>query len=446
VIETLDSPPKPQHRPFGPQGAQRAIIAATDRELVVEGPADTGKSRTAFEKIHAALSQVAGARVLYCRLTRESCTDSGLVTYEEKVLPPDHPAGRGPKRDQRHSYKYPNGSELVVGGLDKAEKHFSAEYDWVFVQECSELTEDDWENLLRAGRFGVLPYPQLFGDMNPTYEGHWLYERIDRGQTRHIELTHRDNPSLTPDRLDSLRRMTGTRHTRLYLGRRVVELEGSYYGALLSEARYGTPGRYGPLPVDPAQLTHLSFDLGATDLTTIWFWQVSGRQRWVVDYFEGSGLGIGDVGGVLQRKGQRFGYRYGTLYLPHDVAARVQAFAVETRLDGFKQLFPNNRLVVVPRVHDVAERIEATRQLIPLCWFDSSKAPVDDPEARNTAQGFQRLMQYKREYHEKTGVYSAQPRHDAASHAADGFGTFAQGWREPVVVPPPTTAILFQPR
>jgi hypothetical protein len=348
------------------------------------------------------------------------------------VLPPDHPARRGPKRDQRHSYKYPNGFELVVGGLDKPEKHYSAEYDWIFVQECSELTEDDWENLLRAGRFGVLPYPQLLGDMNPTYEGHWIYERIDRGQARHIELTHRDNPSLTPARLDSLRRMTGTRRQRLYLGRRVVELEGSYYGALLSEARYGTPPRYGPIPVDPAQLTHLSFDLGVTDLTRIWFWQASGRQRWVVDYFEGSGLGVGDVGGVLQRKGQRFGYKYGALYLPHDVQARVQAFAVETRLDGFKRLFPNNRLVVVPRVHDVAERIEATRALIPLCWFDSSKAPVEDPEARNAAAGFQRLMQYKREYNARTGVYSAQPRHDAASHAADGFGTFAQGYTEPM--------------
>ena len=48
------------------------------------------------------------------------------------------------KRDQRHSYRYENGSELVVGGLDDMEKHRSSEYDWVYVQECSEATEDDW--------------------------------------------------------------------------------------------------------------------------------------------------------------------------------------------------------------------------------------------------------------------------------------------------------------
>src|SRR5206468_2232783 len=169
--------------------------------------------------------------------------------------------------------------------------------------------------------------------------------------------------------------------------------------------------------------------------------------KWVVDYYEGSGLGVAEIGGVLQCKALRFGYTYGNFYLPHDVKARVQAFdKVEMRLDGFRKLFPNNRLIVVPRVHDVAECIEASRQLIPVCWFDRSKAPIDDLEARNTAQGFTRLMQYKREQHPKTGAFSAQPRHDAASHAADGYGTFAQGYTEPVVVPPPTTAILFEPR
>ena len=67
-------------------------------------------------------------------------------------------------------------------------------------------------------------------------------------------------------------------------------------------------------------------------------------------------MSVAEIGGVLMRKGQRFGYTYGNFYLPHDVKASVQAFEkVETRLDGFRKLFPNNRLVVVPRVHDVAK-------------------------------------------------------------------------------------------
>jgi hypothetical protein len=161
TLPHLATAPTADHRLYAPAGAQKTIMGCRDREVIVVGPADTGKTRTIFEKIHRALECYPGARVLYARKTRASCTDTGLVTFEDRVLPPGHYLRKGPKRDQRHAYKYDNGSELVVGGLDDMEKHRSSEYDWVYVQEVSEATEDDWENLLRAtsGRAGVLPSP-----------------------------------------------------------------------------------------------------------------------------------------------------------------------------------------------------------------------------------------------------------------------------------------------
>lgn len=441
TLPRLATPPTPEQRPYGPAGAQKTIMACRDREVIVVGPADTGKTRTIFEKIHRALEYYGGARVLYARKARATCTDTGLVTFEERVLPPGHYLRRGPKRLNRHSYQYANGSELVVGGLDDMEKHRSSEYDWIYIQELSEATEDDWENLLRAasGRAGILPYPQLIGDMNPEHPMHWAHRRCDDGRATEIEVRHQDNPSITEGRLDSLRRMTGARRQRFYEGRRVVDTEGAYYGKLLFEAEEG--GRVLALRPDPALPVYVSWDFGVSDFTVLWFFQLNRGQPVVIDYYEFNGEGLAHYARVLQRKALRYSYMYGAMVYPHDVQARQQAEVAETRLEVLKRLLPGIRSIVVPRVQDIADRIQASRDLIPLLLIDNSKAartPDGEPddEARNTSKGMQRLLMYKRAYSQNTGTYGAGPKHDEASHAADAFGTFAQARDQLAPAPP----------
>ena len=52
---TLASPPGAETRPYAPLGRQQTVWGCRDREVVVVGPADTGKTRTIFEKLHYAL-------------------------------------------------------------------------------------------------------------------------------------------------------------------------------------------------------------------------------------------------------------------------------------------------------------------------------------------------------------------------------------------------------
>lgn len=450
TLPLLAVPPTPDQRAYAPQGAQKTVMACRDPEVIVTGAADTGKTRTIFEKIHRALENYAGGRVLYCRKTRASCTDTGLVTFEDRVLPPGHYLRKGPKRDQRHSYRYENGSELVVGGLDDMEKHRSSEYDWVYVQECSEATEDDWENLLRAtsGRAGVFPYHQLIGDMNPEDPMHWAHQRCDNGLATEIYVTHQDNPAMTPQRLDALARMTGARRQRFYLGKRVTDTEGSYYGALLNAAR--EDGRIREIPPDPALPVFVWWDFGVSDFTTMWFVQVNRGVPSAIDYYEWSGEGLGYYARILQAKAQRFGYVYGAMVYPHDVEARVQAEVAETRKQMLERLLPGIRSVVVPRVNDIHDRIESARNLIPKMLFDSSRwrmVPGAEPDhlARNTAQGLQRLLMYRRPYNPNTGTYGAQPRHDEASHAADSFGGGAQALEKGLIGVPLTPFLVPEP-
>lgn len=447
ALSRLASSPTELARDYTPRGAAARLTdpdVRDRREVVLVGPADTGKSRGCLELLHRDALAHARSRQLIARATRESLTQTAIVTYEKRVLPDGALGGATSDRpirwnSQRQEYEYPNGSIVAVAGLDDPEKTYSAEYDRIYVQEANSLSLDDWESLLRALRHGVIPpRGQLVADMHPQYELHWLHQRCDAGIALELPATHDDNPSLTPERLESLAAMTGTRRLRLYLGKRVADVEGSYYGALLEEAR--AQGRVvRPLLIDPARPVYTSWDLGISDFTAIWFWQVNGPERWVVDYYEMAGEGLAHYAKVLLRKG----YLYAAHYLPHDIEARVQAEVAETKHDILRRLLPGHRTVVVKRVNDISDRVEAARAIIPLCRFDNSLAPEDQPEARNTGKGLQRLIAYKRARSERGGFFLASPKHDEASHAADSFGTFAMGYADPVAVPPPTTARLF---
>lgn len=214
-------------------------MRARDDEVLLSGPAGTGKSRGVLEKLHLQAERYPGCRILVCRKTRASLTHTGLVTFETQVVPLGHPILDGSGRANRGSYVYPNGSEIVTGGLDRITKIMSGEYDTIYVQEAIEATEDDFEQLTTRLRNNVVPYQQIIGDTNPDKPLHWLKRRCDRGQTRMLECRHEDNPTvfdprtglMTPHgeryiaRLDGL---TGARKDRLRYGK-WVQAEGVVY-------------------------------------------------------------------------------------------------------------------------------------------------------------------------------------------------------------------------
>ena len=78
--------------------------------MLISGPAGTGKSRGCLEKLHFLASKYAKMRGLIVRKTRASLTESALVTFEEKVVPANHPILNGAGRAHRQAYRYPNGS------------------------------------------------------------------------------------------------------------------------------------------------------------------------------------------------------------------------------------------------------------------------------------------------------------------------------------------------
>jgi PBSX family phage terminase large subunit len=236
--------PTPAQRSYRPYGAALDLMRYRDPELITEvildGPAGTGKSRAGLEKLHLCALKYQGMRGLIVRKTRTSLSQTGLVTFELKVLPEGSRLTEGANRANRASYLYPNGSEIVVGGMDKAIKVMSTEYDMIYCQELSEFILDDLESLTTRLRNGVMPYQQLIGDTNPDGPRHWIKLREAAGHLKLLQSRHEDNPRMfdartgewTPEGkryIAKLDQLTGVRYWRLRKGLWVAA-EGIIYG------------------------------------------------------------------------------------------------------------------------------------------------------------------------------------------------------------------------
>jgi phage terminase large subunit len=415
TMERTTEAPTEANAPYGPLGGFRDFMRCRDPFVVLEGPAGTGKSRAAFEKIHRACEKYDGARVLYVRNTRRSCTDSGLVTFEEKVLPAGHYLRQGPKRDQRHSYRYSNGSELVVGGLDEPTKLYSTEYDIVFVQEVNECLETQVAPLIRCMRNGKMPYQQIIADLNPTEEDFWLYEWEQAKRATFFQTKHADNPTLTDDYLAALAGLpAGPLRDSLYLGLRVAQVQGAYFAQMLYEAKHAgrIDNRWG---YNPDLNVHVGLDLGVEDYTVLWFFQMApdGR-RYFLDCLEHNGEGMGYYAMVIADRAREGRWTIGRLILPHDGNQRKQGEVIETPASVLEG--KGFQVDVVTPAPALENQIEAAREALPMCYFHADRCKG----------GLQRLRNYRRDMNIRTGIYG-RPVHDAASHAASAFMTSILG-------------------
>lgn len=164
---------------------------------------------------------------------------------------------------------------------------------------------------------------------------------------------------------------------------------------------------------------HTGWDLGFTDDTAVWFFQVGGNEVRVVDYYEANGKDIAHYAEVLRARGKERGWEYGTHWLPHDARPRTLAAGGKSILQQMKEA-EVGRIAIAPRL-DREEGIQAVRATFPKTRWDGDRCAV----------GLKALKAYHREWDEDRKAYSMTPRHDWSSHAADAMRTVGVVWKIP---------------
>lgn len=192
-------------------------------------------------------------------------------------------------------------------------------------------------------------------------------------------------------------------------------LHGSYYGKLLNEAqRDGRIGAYGALdgPI------HLVWDLGRSDDTAIWFYQVHQGVLRIVGYYSSHGHHLDFYIEALRAKG----YKYGICWLPHDARAKTLGAkrTIEQQLRDAKF-----RVRIVPDV-SLENGIQAARKTLQIAQIDQASC----------ADGLEALWQYQREWDEDNRCFRDRPKHDWTSHAADAFRYMSLVWSQPHTLEP----------
>ena len=186
-----------------------------------------------------------------------------------------------------------------------------------------------------------------------------------------------------------------------------VSNQGTYYAKFIVSARIES--RICHIPYDDSLLVYTAWDLGYNDSTTIWYFQVYGKEIRLIDYDEGSGESLQYWLGIVKSKP----YVYDKHLAPHDIMVHEYTSGM-TRQSAARKM----GMVLLPVTKtDVNSGIDAARNILNRCWFDTVKCE----------KGIKALENYRKEWDDRHGCWKSTALHNWASHGADAFRTLATG-------------------
>ena len=316
-----------------------------------------------------------------------------------------------------------NNAKIFVIGADRPDAIRGQYFDGVVLDEYSQMRPRVFSEIIRPALSDRKGWALFIGTPKGKNGFFDLYDQAKNGfkiedGTRVIDPEWRafmfkasETGLISPEELASAKRdMSPEEYEQEYECSFQAAVVGSFYGAQIAElerqGRLINADIYEPkLPVQTA------WDLGMDDSTSIWFFQVYGKEVRIIDYYENSGHGLEHYVKVLNDRG----YEYSVDWLPHDAEVRELGTG-RTRVETLTRMGRKPRLI--PRM-EVMDGINSARLTLPHCWFNSLKC----------SDGIEALRMYRREYDEKAKDFKTRPYHDWTSHAADAFRYLASAWQ-----------------
>ena len=313
--------------------------------------------------------------------------------------------------------KYPNGSKLILVGSDNPDSLRGLALWGVGFDEYSQQPSNIFSEIISKALADHLGYAIFFGTPKGKNEFHRIYQaalknpewtvvfktiddslRDESGKTiENLRVALEDDRKLVAQGL-----MTEDEFNQEWYCSFEAAIKGAYYAQQLADAR--KQGRIKLVPYDPSLKVHMVSDLGVGQNFATGFYQKSGGETRMIDYWQGSNKdGIPQAVKAAKEKP----YIYGRWFLPHDAEA-ASIDTGKTRVTTVKELWPNIDVSVIPRL-SVDDGISRGRMMFSHLWIDET----------NCQQFLDYIAQYRQEWDEDKGMFKEKPLHDFTSHAAD---------------------------
>lgn len=216
----------------------------------------------------------------------------------------------------------------------------------------------------------------------------------------------------------------------LWLQEYYCSFEAAIPGAIWGDSltRLTNEGRLKPVPHMKGYPVFTGWDLGRSDMTAIWFYQVIGGIVRFIDFYKDNFREIEDYCKMLRDRSIDREYRYGTHWLPHDAdpvrlgmggKSMVQQFSDYKRELLWGEDIDIGKFRVCPKF-GIEDGIQAARRTFQVSEFDDKYCTI----------GFDMLKAYHRKYDEVAKTFSTSAVHDENSHPADAMRTVAMTWIE----------------
>jgi len=211
-------------------------------ELALDGARDSGKTWIILKFIISILMRFPGARALTTRFRFVDCKNILWKQSMCDILKQDFgPEGTGYQINWADLIcEFSNGSQIYGTGLDnkeRAEKALGGKFCIIFPNEASQISYDSYQTVKGSLQQEIPGFAnKLILDWNPRTKKSWQYMRFvlrkdEEGNAIRNKSIARigpwlptDNPSMTPQRLNTLNSLTGTAHKRFALGQYVEDV------------------------------------------------------------------------------------------------------------------------------------------------------------------------------------------------------------------------------
>jgi hypothetical protein len=222
----------------------------------------------------------------------------------------------------------------------------------------------------------------------------------------------------------------------------LIDLHGEAYGHALWRQEYycddsgGLPGaiwadclvtmeqdgRILDFPFDSSRPVYTAWDIGRTDDTAIWWYQMVGSEVLVVNHHSSSLKDIDFYVDLLVEKQAQYNMTYVKHWLPHDARPRrfgMGAGSVLQQFQYYARMNPTLGLFDIGRMLDRQEGIQAGRKTFKSARFHRT----------NCKAGLKSLRHYHREWDDVKKKFTDVPMHDWASHDADAWRYLSLAWQ-----------------